>query len=87
MRSRKDLLTAIAERSYLVDPEATDADLIEMGQQELASNLRHDHKMGRIAEHHANMTGRRVVVERLDAAPGTTMVAGAILSPSEHSRQ
>lgn len=89
MRSFKDLLKAMAERSYLVDPNATDADLCEMGQQELASDLRHDHRMGRIAEHHETMTGRRVVVERLplDAEeasknPTPPMMAGALMSPS-----
>lgn len=85
MRSFKDLLKALAERSYLVDPNATDADLCEMGQQELAADLRHDHRMGRIADHHETMTGRRVVVQRLpeEAAKNPPpMMAGAFMSPS-----
>lgn len=85
MRSRKQLLGALAERSYLVDPEGTDADLLEMGERDLATELRHDHKMGRIAEHHAAMTGRRVVVEKVEEKRGQ-MMAGAVLTPSKEAR-
>lgn len=80
MRSRKEIFQAIVERAYLVDPDGTDADLMQMGEQELASNLRHDHRMGRIAEHHAAMTGRRVVVERVDEKRGNIMAGGLMVS-------
>lgn len=85
-RSHKMLFESIAARSYLVDPAGTDADLMEMGKHHLATSLRHDHRMGRIAEHHLNMTGNRVVVERVDSvlAPPKKqdMMAGAVMSPS-----
>jgi len=85
MRSNRDLFRTIVERSYLVDPKGTDADLREMGRTELASELQHDHRMGRIAEHHANMTGKRVIVERIPAertASSRPTMAGAVMSPS-----
>lgn len=85
-RTEYELLKELAYRSYLVDPLATDADLIEMGHTELATSLRHDHRMGRIAEHHANMTNKRVVVENISPV----MMAGALVSPttkkSRHER-
>lgn len=87
MRSNRQLLVSLAERSYLVDPEGTDADLMEMGQRELASDLRQDHKMGRIAANHAAMTGRRVVVERVEEKRGQMMIGGAVLTPSKEARQ
>jgi len=80
MRSVDSLIESLALRSYLVDPAATDADLMELGKRQLASDLRQDHRAGRIAENHRLMTGVTVTLEKVyEPAP---MMAGAVMSPA-----
>lgn len=54
-------------RSYLVDPKATERELIARGRSHVATYLSHDYRMGRLAENYGHLTGMRVVVEPLSA--------------------
>lgn len=66
----------IIERSYLVDPAATERELIEAGLAYRIHQLKIDYAAGRLQENFATLTGKRVVVESI----GVTC-AGGVLKP------
>ena len=70
-------------RSYLVDPEATERDLLATGNAALACQLKADYQVGRLQDNFETLTGKKVEVHVI---PKTQTVGGAVMSPSEESR-
>lgn len=48
--SRNRNFLNIVERAYLADPERTENDLLSLGLRDLVSNLKNDHRSGRLRE-------------------------------------
>lgn len=69
-------LRNIIERSYLVDQDATERELIDMGFDHMVHELKIDYAAGRLQENFATLTGKRVVVESIGAT-----CAGSVMTP------
>lgn len=69
-------MLAIIVRSYLADPQATECELIAEGEAQLATELKVDYQVGRMAENYATLTGKRVLSEPVGLSLG-----GGLMSP------